>query len=214
MKIIDGSWSVVIVGKWNRYILTPEWVGKEIFNQDKLEVQFPVNRPELPLRYKNQDNILFLPAIDKCQFIAQESYDDATLSKISSFIKNLVSILKHTPVTAFGINFGFEEESHNFNQLNLFNFNDSNAYLDKKIVPSSTEIKRQFAINKHLMNLSVIYDSNQNKVFFNFNFHYDVTKPSEINELVTKDLIIKKESLKILDDIYNLKLENEEENNE
>ena len=38
MKIIDGTWSLVTVGKWNKYILNPNWVGKNIFNEEKIRV--------------------------------------------------------------------------------------------------------------------------------------------------------------------------------
>lgn len=216
MKIIDGSWSVIIIGKWNRYILTPEWVGNKIFDQEELEVQFPVNRPELPPRYKSQDNIFFLPAIHKCQFIAQEPYDDAMLKKMSSYIRKLVSILEHTPVTAFGTNFGFEEKSHNFLQLDLFNLVESDSYLEKGLSTTSTEIKRQFSIDDHSLNLNVEYNQDQDKIIFDFNFHYNVITPAKIGELVTDNLIIdnKQKALAILRDVYDLELENDEEDDE
>lgn len=213
MKIIDGSWSVVIVGKWNRYILTPQWVGKNIFNQENIEVQFPINQPELAPRYKSPTNIIFLPAIHKCQFIAQEPYDDTMLSNISRYIRNLASILEHTPVTALGINFGFEEEIHNFKQIDMFNLTESDRYIDIGLHATLTGIHRMFTIDNHSLNLNVEFNQERKKVIFDFNFHYNVTIPAQICELVTPNLIIdnKKKALSILRDVYELQLEIDKE---
>lgn len=210
MKIVDGTWSVVIVGKWNRYILTPEWIGKKIFEQDEFEVQFPVNRPELAPRYKSSNNILFMPAIHKCQFIAQPPYDNDMLTKMSSYIRKLVTILEHTPVTAFGNNFGFEVDSDKFGFLGLFNLADTGPFLGKRLDPTTTEIKRQFPIDKHFLNFTIIH--NQEKVNFDFNFHYNVSQPTEIAELVTDTLIIenKQKAYEILQEIYQLDLADDE----
>jgi hypothetical protein len=216
MKIIDGSWSVVIVGKWNRYILTPQWVGKNIFNQENIEVQFPINQPELAPRYKSPTNIIFLPAIHKCQFIAQEPYDDTMLSNISQYIRKLASMLEHTPVTALGINFGFEEESHNFQQIDMFNLTESDRYIDMGLHATLTGINRMFTVDNHPLNLNVEFNQERNKVIFEFNFHYNITIPAQICELVTPNLIIdnKKKALSILHDIYELQLEIDKEDDQ
>ena len=211
MKIVDGTWSVVVVGKWNRYILTPGWVSKKIFRQEKIEVQFPVNKPELAPRYISQNNIIFMPAIHNSKFIAQQPYDDEMLVKMSAHVKRLVTILEHTPVSAIGVNFGFEEDSHNFGQLDMFTIIESDKFLDKGFITNSTEIKRQLPIDNHFLNLSVVYS--KNKIHFDFNFHYNVTTPKEIAELATDNLLIykKEKALEIMHDVYKLELESDEE---
>jgi len=47
MKIILGSWSLVLAGKWNRHILTPKWVSDNLFEDENIGVEFPINRPDL-----------------------------------------------------------------------------------------------------------------------------------------------------------------------
>ncbi|WP_419660491.1 uncharacterized protein Dvar_08510 [Desulfosarcina variabilis str. Montpellier] len=211
MKIIGDSLSVIIVGKWNRYILTPEWVAEKIFNNEELEVQLPINRPELAPRYKSPDNIFFLPAVHKCQFMAQEPHSDEKLARMSSCVRSLVTILEHTPVTALGVNIVFEEESHNFDMLELFDLADSDRCAEAGLSTNKTEIKRQFSFENHVLNLNIIYT--QDKVLFDFNYHYEVTGPAQIAELVTDDLIISKktQSLDILNKFYGLELDDNEE---
>lgn len=207
MKIIEGSWSVVIVGKWNRYILTPEWVGKNIFEKEEIEVEFPINKPELSPRYKS-DNIIFLPAIHRCQFIAQEPYDNNDLlEKICILSNKLVKILKYTPLSAIGVNFGFEEDISNFSRLEIFSLNDQSDFSDQNFEISFTEIKRQLKINNKLLNLSLSH--NNEKVFIDFNFHYTVDNAESAEIILSNKLFSENKAIvfNMLQEIYDLKID-------
>jgi hypothetical protein len=208
MKIVDGTCSFIIVGKWNRHILTPEWVAKNVFQTEKLEIQFPINQPDLPPRYKSSDNILFIPAVNRCQFIAQEPYDDGMLGKICRYVKSLVSILAYTPISGFGINFVFEEKSENFKQLELFRLFDNDEIIKKKYSAKVIDIKRQFQLDaNNLLNFGISYK--QDRVAFDFNFHYNATTPAEIEALTTEDLFVenKIKALDLMKDVYQLELD-------
>ena len=152
-----------------------------------------------------------MPGAHKSQFIAQEPYDDEILTKICVHTRELVTILEHTPVTAFGTNIGFEEESHNFNQLELFNLFESDKFLKKNLAADVTEIKRRFPIDDHFLNLNIVYK--QDNVRFDFNFHYDVKIPATIADHTTDQLLKnnKNKALEIMKNVYELELEIDEE---
>ena len=210
MKIIDGSCSLVIVGKWNRYLLTPEWVGKNLFHEETIEVEFPINRPDLAPRYKTKDNIMFLPAVHRCQFIAPEPYDDKILEKICVYSKKLIEILNHTPVSALGINLGFEASIDEFENIELFSLSDSDALIDEDYVTKTIEIKRQFEINEKLVNLSIT--KTPDTISFDFNYHTDIDDTKNFTDLLSDDQMKKNknESIKMLSLVYNLTLDEEE----
>jgi hypothetical protein len=212
VKIVDGTCSFIIVGKWNKHILTPEWVGKKVFKAEQLEIQFPINQPDLAPRYKSSDNILFVPAVHRCQFTAQEPYDDEMLRKICRYAKDLVSTLQYTPVSGFGTNFVFEEKSENFKQLELFNLLENDKLKQKNYTAKIIEIKRQFSLaENNFLNFGISYT--QDRIVFDFNFHYNAANPSEIAALTTENLFIenKKRALDLMKDIYDLELDSYEE---
>jgi len=211
MKIIDGSWSLVIVGKWNRYILNPSWVGKNLFGEEQIKVEFPVNNPDLPPRYVTADNIIFIPATHRINFIAQEPYSDKMLTKIGGMSRVLLQTLSHTPISAIGANFGFEQSSDKFESLNLFKFHDSDKLADNELILKSSEIRREFEICNRLLNFKIIY--NENKVTFDFNFHYNVSNSTEALDILVDTLLLENRdiSFDILKKIYTIVLEKGEE---
>lgn len=211
MKIIDGTWSLVTVGKWNKYILNPNWVGKNIFNEEKIRVEFPVNNPDMPPRYISSDNIMFVPANHRISFIAQDPYNDEMLKKICNMNRKIIEILSHTPITAIGSNFGFEEKSEIFSQLELFKFFDSDLLTDNGYLPKISEIKRQFQLDSGLLNLTIKYD--EETVTFDCNFHYKVSGAEDAIPILQEDLILKNKeiSFHILKNLYKLEIDEEEE---
>jgi len=211
MKIIDGAWSLVTAGKWNRYILNPGWIGKNLFNEEEVKVEFPVNNPDLPPRYTTSDNIIFVPATHRTNFIAQSPYSNEMLIKICKMNRKLMEILLHTPITAIGANFGFEEKSEKFRYLDLFKFSDSNTLADNDYIANISNLKRQFELEKGLLNFTISY--NEETVKFDFNFHYQVSGTDEALQILQDDTLITNRdiALKISKEFYDLEIDEEEE---
>jgi hypothetical protein len=211
MKIVDGSWSLVIVGKWNRYILTPTWVAKNLFEHEEIGVEYPINNLDLPVRFRSPDNIVFVPAVHRITFLAQDPYGDDMLRKICIMAHKLVDILAHTPITAMGINCIFEEKAEDFEALSMFDFFDSQKITDSNYEVHSSEIKRQLNRNGTVLNLAV--KKKGELVTLDFNFHYDVSEPQQLAELITDKLFTENRdiALKFAKDIYKLELDEIEE---
>ncbi len=104
MNLRKDSVSLIIVGKWNRYILTPEWIAKHFFNATELAVEFSLNL-DSPPRF-TRDDIRIVPEDNRIKFEALR-YNDDVLLQIEQMSVKLAKLLPVTPVKAFGINFGF-----------------------------------------------------------------------------------------------------------
>lgn len=207
MKIIDGSVSLILVGKWNRHILTPKWVARKIFEEEKIQVEFPINNPEIGPRYRSESNIIFKPSVHRCEFFPLEPYEDETLRRTSLLVKRLVSILVHTPITGMGINFGFEEKSEDFIKLGLFGIDDTDDLLELGLKSEETEIIRHISIENRTLNLKAIF--NPNTVTLDFNFHYNATSANDVAGIINDGLIISNRdlALTILEKVYELTLD-------
>jgi len=150
MKIILGSWSLVLAGKWNRHILTPKWVSDNLFE--------------------------------------------------------LVTTLAYTPLSAIGVNYGFEETTSNFQALEIFRLSDSDQFADRVKNIKATEIKRQFEIDDKLLNFTINFQDEN--IYFDFNFHYDLADTKNAAELINDELLITNRdiSFEILNGVYDLEL--------
>lgn len=201
MKISNGTWNLVLAGKWNRYLLSPQWVGKNIFCEPELQVEFALNL-ELPPRYTSKEkSIRFVPAEDKVIFYPLNQSDQC-LSAVEKLADKLLELLPHTPISAFGINFGFIEEA-NTKLYEYFNISDNGQLGNFDCVLKETSITRAFSFQGKDLNLTM--KLNGNKVNFGFNFHYPVKSVTEArNNLKGNILINKKYAEDLLASVYKL----------
>lgn len=206
MKPILDSWTIVIVGKWNTRIFSPEWVAKHLFGKEKgdsiqLELQVA---PDFRLRLSS-DNIVIFPDDDKL-IIGVKSKDLEVLKKAQYIAQQILTTLKHTPVAAVGINLSFALDTDPtdpiLNSLKLF---DAQLYASKDYVLKETLIKRTFIKDSKTINVSVVYGED---IVFEFNFHSQVSGAEQALTVLTngfqENFSYAKE---ILTDIYELEVE-------
>jgi hypothetical protein len=205
MKIKEEGWNIVLVGKWNKYILSPEWSAQNIFGVDRVNVEFGIN-VDVPPRYTA--NNVNLVASEDIVIFSYKKYDDETLDNAVNACTSLLNKLPFTPVAACGINFGFSEGIQDSNIGNLFSFDDDDRLISFGSVITSKSVSRKLTIRDRILNFNVSKDNEQ--IDFSFNFHYDV-KSCEGVETAIGSL---KDNLEIargiLQDIYGLVIDAEE----
>jgi hypothetical protein len=171
----DGS-SVVIVGYWNPAILQPPWLARNVFggNADQAPVQTEVSLVAgQPPRYM-MHGIRIAPAYDKLT-VVPPGLEDAQLANCEEKIRAILGALPHTPVTAFGINFIFQDDEPSAAVLDLFADRELLAEAtDLAFDTRATSFARAMAMNGYLLNFTRTLSSN-NSVVYKFNFHYQVT---------------------------------------
>ncbi len=101
-----GKTSLVIAGAWNLPILQPDWVGARLFDVPQMNVQLALLdtggvRADFAL-----DALDFSAMPGRVEFRPKRP-EDACLEQCESAAKRLLELLPETPVTAFGVNFGF-----------------------------------------------------------------------------------------------------------
>lgn len=201
MKIKEESWNIVIAGKWNRYILTPEWVGKNIFEQQELKVEFSMSLP-LPPRF-TASGVRFYPSTDAVIF-APIQLNDETLSRAETMAAKLITELKHTPITAFGINFGFIDTEPDAGLCALFDTKDKERLSEIGCDVKNNVIIRKVVFENKVLNLSITNDE-EGSVVFEFNFHYELDGTTGVENLTGNEFKDNKDRVyRILKNAYNI----------
>src|ERR1051326_5820594 len=104
------EWTVVVVGAWNRAILTPSGVARHLFG---LEGE-PVVQVELPLEYQGPIKISYgsltvVPATDRIIVeMGDATYDN--LGAACEIARRALEGLPETPVRAAGINLRYRTD--------------------------------------------------------------------------------------------------------
>jgi len=204
---------LVLVGKWNKYILVPDWVGTNIFKQKTVQVEFPLNLQGPPRFTNDEGDIRMLPDDDRVIFVAVKN-DEAILKKIEQMANDLLSILPYTPISSFGENFGFIEETNLERILPLFEFPDNDSLSRKGCAIGKSSIRRTISKYPNTV-LNFVMKQDGPKVIFDFNFHYLVKDAKEALEKITGSFIEnKRRSEEFLREIYGLEYETEEEHDD
>jgi len=122
----------VIIGSWNPAILNPDWLSRKIFDKpDGVEMPVKLELPTkagMPPRY-TLEGVIFVPAMDRLM-ITPEDTKEENLQLVENKTINLLNILSHTPVAAFGQNFEFMENDPSDDLLSDFSYltNSHNPY--------------------------------------------------------------------------------------
>jgi hypothetical protein len=209
MQVKRDGYSIVIVGRWNPYILTPQWVAEYLFEgKRQIQIEFSLNL-DLPNRYKIH-NVLITPTPEKILLSSADNSDES-LSEMSKAAVKLCNILQYTPLNAVGINFGYVETEEKETLLDMFRLEKiDDPFSDDGWQIKTREIKRLMIKDNIYVNLSVTLDEATN-FNFDFNYHYNLVKNRQsITELLAEGKVIsyKNNSLGILTNIYKLKLAN------
>ena len=137
MKPFLSDWTIVIAGLWNVRIFTPEWIAQHLLKnpQSKIEIEIPV-KSGFPLRFRSE-HLTLIPQPSRI-VIGMDSIQDNVLNEAETLGKKIMGLLPHTPMSAFGINFGFSQEDPQI--ADLFNTNDIEKLSSNGIERHGTEI--------------------------------------------------------------------------
>lgn len=199
MKIRDESLTIVIAGNWNKYILTPEWVSKNLFDAAELKVEIPISM-NLPPRFADKE-IRFIPS-NNSVILVPLILTDEVLNKVEAMAVKLIEKLPYTPIGAFGINFGFIEDNPEASLCALFNTSDQEPLSTFGCDIKSCIISRKLEFEGKTINLTITNDEASN-ISFDFNFHYEIANSEDAIKLLgTEFLTDKAHALNIMKTVY------------
>jgi hypothetical protein len=181
MKYLEDSVSLVVVGKWNIHILSPDWIAHNVLNVEEVNLQFAVNAPELLMRIEH-NNVLIQTFPDRLMVMPQKRNLE-TWRAAEEIVRKITDILQYTPVSAFGVNFNFIEDEPSADLISRIAVVDSDKFSDLEMDLAGTAIKRTFSFPDSRLNFSLTHN-NETDFRFSFNFHYEVTQASKVAETV------------------------------
>jgi hypothetical protein len=197
--------NVVLVGFWNPAILTPAWLAKHVF---ALEVDVPVEMELSPVagqppRFKMQ-GLRFSPAYNRLT-VVPEGLEGEQLTTCETRLRVLLNALPHTPISAFGINYAFEDAAPSEALLDLFSDQEGLAERTGLAFESqSTGVQRAMAMNGYVLNFTRSLSA-PNTVKYKFNFHYSVTDAESaaalLNDAMTGNLQVARQIVLAYDNL-------------
>ncbi|MCY3724259.1 MAG: hypothetical protein OXG97_18750 [Candidatus Poribacteria bacterium] len=213
MKLDKPSNTLVIVGGWNRHIFTQDWIKRYLFpgEEEKFTIdmlvaqgfntQFvspQISSKEVEILFQ-ENRLNFNPVENK-----NENFD-----RIQDLALQLAHYLPHTPVTAYGVNFLFTEETASGDLINLIRPRDLEKIEQFGRSLTNEQYTRGLVLNGRILNITIKLEGE--KVTFDLNFHFNIRNLVEFKAGISEIsiLALKQEAIQFITEIYGLELEGE-----
>ncbi len=200
--------TIIVIGAWNPRIFSPGWVGQHLVQGEaEIGVGIMIGSPTMPLRL-TFGGVHVTVNINRLLVEPQE-LDDPSLERMQNCASAVVQLLSHTPMTAVGINFRFDEDEPQQGLLRTFEASDSAGLADFGAEVVQRGVRRQINHDGVTINLSLELRPNGH-VVFDFNFHRDVAGSEAALEHLGRGILnLQQIATQLLDDVYYAQPNNE-----
>jgi len=208
MKKDLSKWSMVIAGRWNTAILSPQWLGKEVFHQPDIGIMFPVigfgppifQAKDIRIVVTNE-SVIFVPLKDSPEL----------LTRIEEAARHILKTLRYTPILAFGENFCYTVEGYPSPLTNVLKLADAEQ-LSAHGKINEVSLVRTINLETCQLNLKLIGDGSCR---IELNYHYPAKPESataDAMEKLMENTYTKNHDhgLRLLETVYNLTLEEDD----
>lgn len=204
----ETGFNILTVGRWNPAVLSPQWIRSNVTDSE-VSYAIPIDDRGAPPRL-SFSNIHLFPTrhyLDARLADVQE----AAFPSVGETVSRIIELLRHTPISAVGINFRFVETAHPEQLAPNFQFDDAAKIAHDKYPLLTSTISRSFRLeNNDKLNLSLIYDGQEMNV--EFNFHTDSSDVATVQSKLTADNINARleEAKRFMQTTYGLILEEQQ----
>lgn len=202
MLIVPEGHNIILIGGWNRRLLTPQWVAKEIAEVKEVGLEIPVGDPNLPLRLVFGDTVLSVGA-DRLQLHSKNPTDEK-LDGLRDLAMRVLGRLPHTPVSALGVNFQWRESEPSQELVALFDFDDNHRLGDMDAEVGESRIRRELRIDGQLLHLTLILTA-EARLMVDLNHHWAVESAADAEKHLAEGIVgMRNRAREFLHELYGL----------
>lgn len=181
MSVQPTDWSVVILGRWNRAIFTPDWIARHIFQTESSEaIQVEVALDEfVPHRVTYNETTVIVPP--GRLVIAPKTCTLDRLNYARSLAVQALNKLPETPLAAAGWNVKYEVDDLSQDAFNLLMPPIDVELSDAQFELTNRTIRRTITFGNGVLNLTLTAGTDQ-ATQVEFNFHRSATAKDQLTE--------------------------------
>jgi len=171
MPLLPNNWNVVIVGHWNRAILSPAGIAKRLFGLPSgTPVQVLVPLDVVAPYHVRHENITVVPGGDRL-IVAPVHNTFDNLIEATAVIRRALKDLPETPVFAGGLNLSYKSDTEvvALRQVTASQWDDRLS--DKNFVIASRSVVRSVKWRDATINVAITAElTGASSVTFNFDY--------------------------------------------
>jgi hypothetical protein len=200
---VKEHWTIVIVGKWNTAIFSPEWLTNNVFQTQELSLEFGM-APGMPRRI-TAEKVTLIPTHTSL-ILAPTELDDPTLLRMEGIACKILDLLTHTPVANVGINFGYRVTPALPELLEQFPSPHGERFASQQLTIQSREFLWTLKHENQQLRLSCQIKNGE--LFIKFNFHSDTPTTSVAKSHIAGKIINHRMKTKsVLEQVFGITME-------
>jgi hypothetical protein len=208
MKPNVDKWNIVVTGIWNVAIFDPPWIAANLVKGTVLEgkqttQEIFMDAKGIEVRH-TIDSLRLRPAPDRLVIGTASTTNDSLVIMQNAAI-SILEILKHTPITGMGINFGFISSPPTEDLFEKYRINDD-SLLEAVCGGSriSSDIRRTLQLPNMACTLNHIISLNEKNFELQLNFHHNTTKPEQASSELKKEILVplKEMAVRLVNEMY------------
>ena len=194
MKLDKPFTALVILGGWNRNIITPDWIQRYLLpdEQEELTVEIPaqlfqgIDAESFSPRISSKEVTILLQG-NKLNFTPVKN-EDKNFDRIQELALQLADYVPHTPVTGYGVNFLFTDDHISEHLINLIRPGDLEEIEKFGASLTGEQYTRSLELNERTLNFTIQIEGGQ--VTLRFNFHFDIGNLGEFKAKIIESPIL------------------------
>lgn len=182
MALQPADWSVVIIGRWNRAILTPSGIRKRLFQLEEatqVRVAVPLDGVSPYMVGHPTQQIIVLTEEGRLR-IQVERADYETLEQAMVVGANALTALPETPVTAAGFNVNFRSKETTTKMASLLLSESEKALVNSMCEPLARTVGSSLKHDEGKLNVTLT--GSEDGFGLSLNFHRGSERVDELKQ--------------------------------
>lgn len=185
MLIQAVDWGVMVIGAWNRAILTPDGIRKRLFGLPEgstVEIEVAIDRPGA-FRVRH-DGVIIEPT-PMALAISGETNDQKSIEACCKVASTALAALPETPVSAAGINYRYRVTDLSDTIIEKLECQLDDVLSDNAHEIVGRSIKRTIKVENGVLNLEIVQGDGPDDMVM-FNFHLDSAEVVALKDWLAK----------------------------
>ena len=184
---LNDSFTVVLLGDWNKLYIQPEWIAHNVYEKTEIEIGVSGQGTDFSVTYRS-DGVLIAPTQNQIKMTAA-STDDRTIESIARCLNNFLTKATTPYLLAYGLNCEFIDDDNIAFAGLIDSISDNSTIIENGYEIKSAKVTRTLSKDDIILNLEMLMEEGRTIIRFNEHHGERVNKMPTISAIRIKEFL-------------------------
>ena len=171
MVFVRDSFTIVLLGDWNKLYMQPDWVAKNVYEKQEIEIGVNGQGTDFKITYRC-NGVMIAPTQSQVMFTACD-VEERTIVYVVKCVNNFLMKATTPILLAYGLNCEFVDSDGAILADVIDSMSDNSAIIEQGYEINAAKIARTLIKDDIILNVEMMHEGNETKI--HFNEHYGKT---------------------------------------